>query len=60
MSLQAFHKVFIAAALVCCAVTARWASGHNAAALVTPWARNSAIAGMILLAPYFVWRLKRS
>lgn len=60
MSLRSFHRVFIAASLACLAFTARWASGHNAARRVTPWAARASLAGMALLASYFVWTLKKS
>lgn len=59
MSLKNFHRVFIAAAFACLAVTARWASGRNPAALVTPWALYASGAGMLLLAPYFVWTVRK-
>lgn len=59
MSLANFHKVFIFLSFGCAAVTWRWASGHNAAALVTPWAVYAACAAMAALVPYFLWTLKR-
>ena len=59
MSLKNFHRVFIALAFACLAFTARWASGRNAALLVTPWALYASAAGMILLVPYFAWTLKK-
>ncbi|NNN06645.1 MAG: hypothetical protein HKL90_12150 [Elusimicrobia bacterium] len=59
MSLKIFHRVFIACAFVCFAFVARWASGHNAALLRTPWAFYAACAGMALLAPYFVWTVRK-
>jgi hypothetical protein len=59
MSLKAFHRVFIVAALLCCAFVARWASGSNAAMLRTPWALRASLAGMALLAPYFVWTVRK-
>ena len=59
MSLAAFHKVFIAAAFACLSALALWATGHNAAGLSTPWARDAALAGMALLVPYFAWTLRR-
>jgi hypothetical protein len=59
MSLNTFHKFFIMTAFACCALTANWASGHNAVHLTTPWALYGAVAGMALLAPYFVWTLKK-
>lgn len=59
MSLKSFHRVFITLAFVCLALTARWASGRNAALLVTPWALYVSAAGMLMLAPYFVWTLKK-
>jgi hypothetical protein len=59
MSLTSFHRFFIVAALACLAVTARWASGHNAALLVTPWALWASLAGMAALVPYFAWTLKK-
>jgi hypothetical protein len=59
MSLKSFHRVFIVGAFLCCAFVANWASGRNAALLVTPWAFAAAVAGMALLAPYFVWTVKK-
>lgn len=59
MSLNTFHRVFIAFAFACLAVTARWASGRNPALLVTPWLLYSCAAGMLLLVPYFAWTLKK-
>jgi hypothetical protein len=59
MSLKQFHRVFIAAAFLCCAFVARWASGRNAALLATPWAFAAAVAGMAVLAPYFAWTIKK-
>ena len=59
MSLKSFHRLFIALAFASLAFTARWASGHNAAMLKTPWALEVSAAGMLLLAPYFVWTLKK-
>jgi hypothetical protein len=59
MSLKNFHRFFIVAAFLCLAVTARWASGRNVAMLKTPWALAVSGAGMLLLAPYFVWTLKK-
>ena len=59
MSLKNFHRFFIVLAFACFAFTARWASGRNAALLKTPWALEVSAAGMLLLAPYFVWTLKK-
>ncbi|MFI5347597.1 MAG: hypothetical protein ACHQ51_14575 [Elusimicrobiota bacterium] len=59
MSLKSFHRFFIVAAFLCMAFTARWASGRNAALLVTPWALYAAVAGMALLVPYFFWTAKK-
>jgi len=59
MSLKNFHRFFIVTAFACFAFTARWASGRNAALLKTPWALEVSAAGMLLLAPYFVWTLKK-
>jgi hypothetical protein len=59
MSLKNFHRFFILASFTCLAVTARWASGRNAALLVTPWALYASAAGMLLLAPYYAWTLKK-
>jgi hypothetical protein len=59
VSLKTFHRVFIAAAFLCLAFTARWASGRNAALLVTPWLLYACAAGMLLLVPYFAWTLKK-
>jgi uncharacterized membrane protein len=59
MSLKNFHRFFILLAFACFAVTARWAAGHNAAMLKTPWALYVSAAGMVLLAPYFVWTVKK-
>ena len=59
MSLKSFHRFFIVLAFACFAFTARWASGRNAALLKTPWALDVSAAGMLLLAPYFVWTLKK-
>ncbi len=59
MSLKSFHRFFIVLAFASLAFTARWALGHNAALLVTPWALDVSAAGMLLLAPYFVWTLKK-
>lgn len=59
MSLKNFHRVFIVMAFTCLAFTARWASGRNAALLVTPWLLYASAAGMLLLAPYFVWTVKK-
>jgi hypothetical protein len=59
MSLKSFHRFFIAAAFACCGFTAYWASGRNAALLVTPWALYGSLAGMALLAPYFVWTVRK-
>lgn len=59
MSLKFFHRVFIAAAFLCLGFAARWASGHNAAALTTPLVFYASAAGMILLAVYSVWNLKK-
>lgn len=59
MSLKNFHRFFILAAFACLAVVARWASGRNAALLITPWALYASLAGMLLLAPYFVWTVKK-
>lgn len=59
MSLKNFHRFFIVSAFACLAFTARWASGRNAALLVTPWALRVSAAGMALLAPYFAWTLKK-
>jgi hypothetical protein len=59
MSLKSFHRFFIVASFACLAFTARWASGRNAALLVTPWALYAAGAGMALLVPYFFWTLKK-
>ncbi len=60
MSLNAFHKVFVAASFLCLGVTARWASGRNAALLVTPWLLYASLAGMAALAAYFVYRVRRA
>jgi hypothetical protein len=59
MSLKNFHRFFIAAAFACLAFTAHWASGRNAALLRTPWALYVSVAGMALLAPYFVWTVRK-
>lgn len=59
MSLKSFHRFFIVLAFASLAFTARWASGHNAALLRTPWALYVSAAGMLLLAPYFVWTVKK-
>jgi hypothetical protein len=59
MSLKAFHRVFIATAFACCAFLAYWASGRNAALLATPWLFDAALAGMLVLLPYFVWTVKK-
>ena len=59
MSLKSFHRFFIVLAFACFAFTAHWASGRNAALLKTPWALEVSGAGMLLLAPYFVWTLKK-
>jgi hypothetical protein len=59
VSLKSFHRFFIVAAFACLAFTARWASGHNAAMLRTPWELYVSAAGMALLAPYFIWTLKK-
>lgn len=59
MSLKSFHRFFIVLAFACFAVTARWASGRNAALLVTPWLLYVSAAGMLALAPYYVWTLKK-
>jgi hypothetical protein len=59
MSLKSFHRFFIVLAFASLAFTARWASGHNAALLKTPWALYVSGACMLLLAPYFVWTLKK-
>jgi uncharacterized membrane protein len=59
MSLKSFHRFFIALAFACFAFTAYWASGRNAALRVTPWALCVSAAGMLLLAPYFVWTVKK-
>ena len=59
MSLKNFHRFFIVTAFLCFAVTARWASGHNAALLRTPWALYVSGACMLLLAPYFVWTVRK-
>jgi hypothetical protein len=59
VSLKSFHRFFIAAAFLCLAFTARWASGRNAALLATPWLLYVSAAGMALLVPYFVWTLKK-
>lgn len=60
MSLRAFHLFFIAAAFLCLAFAARWASGGNPAGLVTPWLRAASLAGMLLLAAYFAWRVRKA
>jgi hypothetical protein len=59
MSLKNFHRVFIAAAFLCLAFAARFASGRNPALLVTPWLLWVSGAGMALLVPYFVWTVKK-
>ncbi|MFI5362425.1 MAG: hypothetical protein ACHQ49_10680 [Elusimicrobiota bacterium] len=59
MSLKHFHRFFIVVSFICMAFTARWASGRNPAMLATPWLMYVAGAGMALLAPYFVWTLKK-
>lgn len=59
MSLKNFHRFFIVLAFASFAVTARWASGRNAALLVTPWALWVSAAGMVLLVPYFLWTMKK-
>ena len=59
MSLKNFHRFFIATAFSCFAFTAHWASGHNPAMLRTAWLLDVSAAGMLLLAPYFVWTLKK-
>jgi lipid-A-disaccharide synthase-like uncharacterized protein len=59
MSLKAFHRFFIVAAFFCLAFLARWASGRNAALLVTPSLIWAAGAGMALLIPYFFWTQKK-
>jgi hypothetical protein len=59
MSLKSFHRFFIASAFACFAFVAHWAAGHNAAMLRTPWALYVSAAGMLLLAPYFVWTVKK-
>lgn len=59
MSLKSFHRFFIVLSFLCLAMTARWASGRNAALLVTPWLLYACGAGMALLAPYFVWTLRK-
>lgn len=59
MSLKTFHRFFILTAFACFAFIAHWASGRNAALLVTPWALYVSLAGMALLAPYFVWTVRK-
>lgn len=59
MSLKNFHRFFILAAFACLAFTARWASGRNAALLVTPWLLYACALGMALLVPYFAWTVKK-
>jgi hypothetical protein len=59
MSLKSFHRFFIATAFACFAVMAHWASGRNPAMLRTPWLLYVSGAGMLLLAPYFAWTLKK-
>jgi hypothetical protein len=60
MTLNAFHKLFIAVSILCLTFAARWASGHNAAMLSTPWLRAVSVAGLVLLTPYFVWKVVKS
>lgn len=59
MSLRSFHVVFIAATLTMLSFTVVWASGRNAAGLVSPWALGVSLAGALLAAPYLVWFLKK-
>ena len=59
MDLKTFHRFFILTAFACFAFIAHWASGRNAALLVTPWAMYVSLAGMALLAPYFVWTVRK-
>ena len=58
MSLKNFHRVFIVSAFGCCAFLAVWASGRNAAQASAPLVQCAAIAGMVALAPYFIWTFK--
>jgi hypothetical protein len=60
MSLNSFHKFFIAASFLSLGVVARWASGRNAALLVTPWLLWTSLGGMAVLAAYFAYRVKRA
>lgn len=59
MSLRTFHGVFIVMVLAMCGVTGWWATGHNAAALVTPWALYASIGGALLMTPYLWWYVQK-
>ena len=59
MSLKNFHRFFIVIAFLSLAFLAYWATGHNQALLKTPWALYVSAAGMLLLAPYFIWTVKK-
>ena len=55
MSLRAFHGVFIVLSLMMLAFVGRWASGANAAGLVTPWALYGSVLAAALMLPYLYW-----
>jgi len=58
MSLRLFHRVFIVLCLALCAFTAYWASGGNAAALVTPWLVYAGAAGAAATIGYLIWHIR--
>jgi hypothetical protein len=58
MSLRLFHRVFIVLCLALCAVTGYWASGGNAAALITPWLLYASVAGAAATIAYFIWHVR--
>lgn len=59
MSLKAFHRVFILTAFTGFAFTAWWATGHNPNMVRSSWLLASSLGGMALLAPYFVWTVRK-
>lgn len=59
MSLKGFHRVFIAAAIICLLITARWATGRNPALLVKPWLVYACAGGIVMLFPYLISLFKK-
>lgn len=59
MSLRAFHRVFIVAALATLGFSAWWAAGFGPSGEALPWMLWLSLGGAAALAPYFVWHLRK-